>query len=84
MANEVRFEVKIRKIRRVIKTWSICVDLIVQELSFQMNTFLNEGIILVTRSQLLIKWENVSQPVLRSKAAQMNCDVEDNAAQIFM
>ena len=38
-AKEGRSERKIRKIRRVIKSWSFCVDLIVQKLGFQVEHF---------------------------------------------
>ena len=54
-AKEVWSEIKIRKIRRIIKSWPFCVDLMVQERAFKLNTFLREGIILVARGQLLIK-----------------------------
>ena len=38
-AKEVWSEIKIRKIRRVIKSWPFCVDLMVQELGFQIEHF---------------------------------------------
>ena len=61
VAKEVWSEIEIRTIRRVIKSWSFCVDLIVQKLSFQVEHFSQcEGIILVTRGQLLRKWLNVN------------------------
>ena len=39
VAKEVRSEIKIRKIRRVIKSWPFRVDLMVQELGFQIEHF---------------------------------------------
>ena len=38
-AKKVWSEIKIRKIRRVIKSWPFCVDLMVQELGFQTEYF---------------------------------------------
>ena len=38
-AKEVWSEIKIRKIRRVIKAWPFCVDLMVQELGVQIEHF---------------------------------------------
>ena len=38
-AKKVWSEIKIRKIRRVIKSWPFCVDLMVQELGFQIEHF---------------------------------------------
>ena len=36
---EVWSEIKIRKIRRVIKSWPFCVDLMVEKLGFQTEYF---------------------------------------------
>ena len=38
-AKEVWSEIKIRKIRRVIKAWPFCVDLMVEKLDFQIKHF---------------------------------------------
>ena len=39
VTNEVWSEIKIHKIRRVIKAWPFRVDLMVQELGFQIEQF---------------------------------------------
>ena len=39
VAKEVCSEIKIRKIRRVIKSWPFRVDLVVEELGFQTEHF---------------------------------------------
>ena len=39
VAKEVWSEIEIRKIRKVIKSWPFCVDLMVKELGFQTEHF---------------------------------------------
>ena len=38
-AKEVWSEIKIRKIRRLIKSWPFCVDIMVEKLGFQIEHF---------------------------------------------
>ena len=39
VAKEVWSEIEIRKIRKVIKAWPFCVDLMVEKLGFQIEHF---------------------------------------------